>query len=157
MCVCIAASFLRVSRHGDHLAQVFYQHLFRLPAAAADAVFGRPVDPASHADVGAEAFVENLRQTQRLVPCLLELGQRHARYGVQPQFLGRDGRALLDARPRSMKRGHEVEAAWSQPTEAHRQVIAQGLGQPVAGEWGSQQRHARTGKCRSPSQTQWAA
>ena len=30
MISCIAASFLRVSRHGDHLAQVFYQHLFRL-------------------------------------------------------------------------------------------------------------------------------
>ena len=84
----VAASFLRVSRKGDHLAQVFYQHLFRLQPGLRS-LFSDDLAAQHRMLMSAlKLCVENLRQTQRLVPYLLELGQRHARYGVQPSKAG---------------------------------------------------------------------
>ena len=97
-------------------------------------------------------------QTQRLVPHLLELGQRHARYGVQPQFLGVMGRALLDALASVDEEwGHEVEAAWSQAYEHIAKVIAQGLGQAQVSESHSSTPRAHWEVPLVASQTQWAA
>ncbi len=158
MISCIAASFLRVSRHGDHLAQVFYQHLFRLQPQLRT-LFSEDLSIQHRMLMSAlKLCVENLRQTQRLVPYLLELGQRHARYGVQPQFLGVMGRALLDALASVDEEwGHEVEAAWSQAYEHIAKVIAQGLGQAQVSESHSSTPRAHWEVPLVASQTQWAA
>jgi pimeloyl-ACP methyl ester carboxylesterase/hemoglobin-like flavoprotein len=154
---CVSASFLRVSRKGDHLAQVFYQHLFRLQPQLRT-LFSEDLATQHRMLMAAlKLCVENLRQTQRLVPFLLELGQRHARYGVQPEFLGVMGRALLDALASVDEQwGHEVEAAWSQAYEHIAKVIAQGI---VKEQPGDSHRSAPRTRWEVPlvtSLTQWA-
>jgi pimeloyl-ACP methyl ester carboxylesterase/hemoglobin-like flavoprotein len=124
----VSASFLRVSRKGDHLAQIFYQHLFRLQPQLRS-LFSEDLAVQHRMLMAAlKLCVENLRQTQRLVPYLLELGQRHAHYGVQPEHLGVMGRALLDALASIDEEwGHEIEAAWGQAYEHIAKVIVQGI------------------------------
>ncbi len=124
----ISASFLRVSRQGDHLAQIFYQHLFRL-APQLRPLFSEDLSVQHRMLMAAlKLCVENLRQTQRLVPYLLELGHRHARYGVQSQHLSLMGQALLEALASIDDAWcHETEAAWAHAYEHIAKIIEQGM------------------------------
>lgn len=156
----ISASFLRVSRHGDHLAQIFYQHLFRL-APPLRSLFSEDLTTQHRMLMAAlKLCVENLRQTQRLVPYLIELGQRHAHYGVQAKHLSVMGQALIEALASTDESWcHETEAAWAHAYEHIAKLILQGLQkEPVADsstETSPVQRRSQASL--TAAVTQWAA
>ena len=95
----VHASFLRVSRHGELLAERFYERFFVLEPSLRD-MFPADIGPQARMLTKAlKLTIDNLQQPERLLPFLHELGHRHAHYGVQPRHLGLMGRALLEALP----------------------------------------------------------
>lgn len=154
----VSASFLRVSRKGDHLAQIFYQHLFRLDPQLRG-LFSEDLTAQHRMLMAAlKLCIENLRQTQRLVPYLQELGQRHARYGVQASHLGMMGQALLEALASVDESWcHETEAAWAQAFEHIAKILLQGLENTSSDEASAQSALKRRWDLPATiSLTQWA-
>jgi serine/threonine protein kinase/pimeloyl-ACP methyl ester carboxylesterase len=93
----VHASFLRVNRHGELLAERFYEKFFALEPALRD-MFPSDIGPQTRMLTKAlKLTIDNLQQPERLLPFLHELGHRHAHYGVQPRHLGLMGKALLEA------------------------------------------------------------
>lgn len=105
----VSASLLRVMRHGDRLARLFYERFFALEPALRD-MFPTDLGPqTTMLTTALKLSIENLQQPKRLINFLNELGQRHAHYGVQPRHLGLMGRALLEVLP-------AVDEEWSDAT-----------------------------------------
>lgn len=156
----VTDSFLRVSRKGDHLAQIFYQRLFHANPTLRS-LFSEDLSVQHHMLMAAlKLCVDNLQQTQRLVPYLLELGQRHAHYGVQASHLNFMGHALIEALA-SVDEGwnHDVEAAWTQAYDHIAKLIEQGMGKESIYDSSSQTASIQR-QFAAPiaaSTTQWAA
>ena len=131
---CIAASFLRVSRHAIIWRRSSISTCSDCSRSCGRLFFGRPVDQASHADVGAEAV--------RGKPAPdAAAGAPSVRAGTAPRairraaaVLGVMGAPCSMRWPRSMKSGARGRAAWSQAYEHIAKVIAQGLGQAQVSE-----------------------
>ena len=93
----VSASFLRVNRDPDLLAQKFYGHFFRQEPDLQSLFLGNLTAQGRMLTAALKLSVDNLRTPERLLPYLEELGKRHAHYGVQPRHLTIMGRSLLDA------------------------------------------------------------
>ncbi|MFO0578441.1 MAG: alpha/beta fold hydrolase [Polyangia bacterium] len=105
----VRASFLRISRQGDVLAERFYERFFALEPPLRD-MFPTDLGPqARMLTTALKLTIDSLQEPERLLPFLDELGQRHARYGVQPRHLGLMGRALLEVLP-------TVDPEWTDST-----------------------------------------
>lgn len=105
----VRASFLRVSRQGDLLAERFYERFFALEPALRD-MFPADLGPqARMLTTALKLTIESLQEPERLLPFLDELGRRHASYGVQPRHLGLMGKALLEVLP-------TVDPEWTDST-----------------------------------------
>ena len=93
----VSASFLRVNRDPDLLAQKFYGHFFHQEPELQSLFQGNLTSQGRMLMAALKLSVDNLRTPERLLPYLEELGKRHAHYGVQPRHLTVMGRALLEA------------------------------------------------------------
>lgn len=105
----VSASFLRIRRQGNVLAERFYERFFALEPTLRD-MFSADLEPQARMLMTAlQLTIENLHQPKRLMPFLTDLGRRHAHYGVQLRHLGLMGKALLEVLP-------TVDPEWTDST-----------------------------------------
>lgn len=124
----VSASFTRVSTHGHNLAALFYERLFNMDPSLRE-LFTKDLST-QHVmlTTALKLIVDNMQRPERMVPYLLELGRRHAAYGVQPAHLAMMGRALLDTLAELDGEWDEAAAhAWSQAYWHIAQVVQRGI------------------------------
>jgi hemoglobin-like flavoprotein len=109
----VKATWRKVEPMSEAAAQLFYERLFELDGSVARLF--RHVDLAEQKRKLAAALatvVHSLDQPDALAPVLIDLGRRHARYGVLDQHFETVGEALLW----TLKKG--LGAAWTAAAEA---------------------------------------
>ncbi|MFO0576061.1 MAG: alpha/beta fold hydrolase [Polyangia bacterium] len=162
----VSASFLRVSALGPRLAAAFYERLFALDPALRE-LFASDLSTQHRMLTAAlKLIVDNLQRPERMVPYLMELGRRHARYHVLPGHLSVMGRALLDTLAQLDEKWDDATAmAWSQAYGHIAQIVQRGIEE---GEGKGEGHGTRPSEPRSlprarwelplvTPQTQWAA
>jgi pimeloyl-ACP methyl ester carboxylesterase/hemoglobin-like flavoprotein len=93
----VVASFARVAPRAEDLAAGMYRRLFAAHPRLR-ALFPEEMTAQRRKLVGAlVVIVDNLRRPDRLLPLLVDLGQRHAAYGVKAADFDAVGEALLGA------------------------------------------------------------
>lgn len=124
----VSASFLRVSTHGHTLAALFYERMFALDPTVRQ-LFGIELTAQQRMLTAAlKLIIDNLQRPERMVPFLLDLGRRHAGYGVQPSHLAVMGRALLETLPQLDEEWDDATArSWSQAYWHIAHVIQRGM------------------------------
>lgn len=124
----VSASFLRVSAHGHNLAVIFYERLFSLDPTLRELFVADLTTQHRMLTAALKLVVDNLQRPERMVPYLLELGRRHAGYGVRPSHLAAMGQALLDTLSRlDGEWSEEAAHAWSQAYWHIAQVVQRGI------------------------------
>jgi nitric oxide dioxygenase len=104
-------SFERASRVGAHLAATFYSELFAIDPSLRSMFKGDMIVQGEKLMNTLRFVVENLRQTDSLLPAARKLALRHLGYGVEAQHYAHVGTALM----RTLK--HELGAEFT--SEAH--------------------------------------
>ena len=104
-------SFERASRIGAHLAATFYAELFAIDPSLRGMFKGDMIVQGQKLLNTLRFVVENLRQTETLLPVVRTLALKHLDYGVEAQHYSHVGIALM----RTMK--HELAAEFT--PEAH--------------------------------------
>lgn len=112
----VQTSWGAVSSKTESVAHIFYHRLFAT-APATRAMFDH-VDPAAQANklvAALTAVVNGLHELESLAPTLIDLGKRHAAYGVEDVQYDAVGAALLWALETVLgaKWTTELNRAWS--------------------------------------------
>lgn len=95
-------SFERASRIGAHVAATFYAELFAIDPSLRGMFKGDMIVQGQKLMNTLRFVVENLRQTEALLPAVRTLAVKHLDYGVEAQHYAHVGTALM----RTMK--HEL-------------------------------------------------
>src|SRR5690242_20122010 len=104
-------SFERASRIGAHLAATFYTELFAIDPSLRTMFKGDMIVQGEKLMNTLSFVVENLQQTETLLPAARKLALKHLDYGVEAQHYAHVGLALM----RTMK--HELGVEFT--SEAH--------------------------------------
>ena len=107
----VQESFERASRIGAHMAATFYAELFAIDPALRAMFKGDMIVQGQKLMNTLRFVVENLRQSETLLPAARALAIKHLDYGVEAQHYAHVGVALM----RTMK--HELGAEFT--PEAH--------------------------------------
>lgn len=130
----LTESFQRLSAHGQRLASSFYARLFTLDPMLRELFVDDLTVQHRMLMAALKLIIENIERPERMVPYLMELGRRHARYGVQPENLAVMGRALLDTLAQLDEEWTDATAqAWSQAYGHIAQIVQRGIESADAG------------------------
>lgn len=113
----VRTSWPAIARQADALTSRFYSTLFEIDPSAARLFQG--VDMTAQRARLVQALtvvVRALDDVDRLLPPLVALGSRHAKYGVEPHHFDSVGRALIQALAETLGEEFtpEVRAAWGE-------------------------------------------
>ena len=125
----LETSFDLVAPRGDELMDVFYARLFAAAPVVKPLFAGTDMSRQKSMLLGALVLLrKSLRDLDRIVPVLREMGARHVRYGARPEHYPVVGSVLIaamagvageDWRP-------EYEQAWSAAFEVVASVMIDG-------------------------------
>ncbi len=125
----LEASFAAIGDRRTELTPLFYDRLF----ARAPGVRGLFPDDISHqamklADT-LEVVIAHLRSLDSVAPALMEMGDRHARYGAKPEHYPIVGDTLLAslAEVSGDAWNHKVEEAWREAIEVISATMLSGV------------------------------
>jgi hemoglobin-like flavoprotein len=94
----LETSFDLVAPRGDELMQIFYANLFEAAPAVLPLFAGSDMAGQRQMLLGALVLLrKSLRDLDRIVPTLKQLGARHIAYGAQPEHYPVVGAALITA------------------------------------------------------------
>ena len=92
----LETSFDLVAPHGDELMDVFYTRLFAAAPAVRPLFAGTDLRRQKGMLLGALVLLrKSLRDLDRIVPALREMGARHVRYGARPEHYPVVGEVLI--------------------------------------------------------------
>jgi serine/threonine protein kinase/pimeloyl-ACP methyl ester carboxylesterase len=91
----LAESFVRIQGADDRLAPHFYERWFRADPSVRPLFRSDIAQQQRMLNATLKLTIDNLRNPERLVPLLEDLGRRHARYGVQTEQFSAMGHALM--------------------------------------------------------------
>ncbi len=84
----LRATYERVRARDQGLADIFYAKLFAAAPQLRPLFRGEPQAQAQKLTAALDAVVRNLEQPAENAAMLVELGKRHAQYGVKPEHYG---------------------------------------------------------------------
>lgn len=131
----IEESFAAVAPQGEALVARFYQHLFNDYPAVKPMFNSDPKEQQKKLLNSLVLVVKNLRQPEKLLPALEQLGMRHLDYGTQPEHYPAVGATLLKtlAEFAGDLWGSELEGAWATAYGLISQVMIDSAKQVPAG------------------------
>ncbi|MEH1945820.1 MAG: adenylate/guanylate cyclase domain-containing protein [Nostoc sp.] len=91
----VQSSFEKVKPIADKAAELFYQRLFELSSSLRSLFKGDMKQQERKLMDTLALAVEGLRQPERIIPTVQDLGRRHAGYGVKDEYYDIVGEALL--------------------------------------------------------------
>ncbi|MCW6053105.1 hypothetical protein K4039_24280 [Lyngbya sp. CCAP 1446/10] len=91
----VQSSFNKVKPIADKAAELFYQRLFELDPSLRPLFKGDMKEQERQLMTTLEFAVKGLRQPEKIVAVVQNLGRRHAGYGVQDEYYDTVGQALL--------------------------------------------------------------
>jgi hemoglobin-like flavoprotein len=111
----IQASFVKVQTISETAAVLFYDRLFQLDPSLRLLFSNDMTEQRQKLMQMLSAAVNGLRNPERLLPVLRELGERHNGYGVQPGHYTTVGLALIWTLRQGLGSAFTppVEAAWT--------------------------------------------
>lgn len=91
----VQSSFEKVKPISEKAAELFYQRLFELAPSFRSMFKGDMKQQEGKLMATLAIAVEGLRQPEKIIPTVQNLGRRHAGYGVKPEYYDTVGEALL--------------------------------------------------------------
>jgi class 3 adenylate cyclase/hemoglobin-like flavoprotein len=91
----VQSSFEKVKSISEKAAELFYQRLFELAPSFRSLFKGDMKQQEGKLMATLAIAVEGLRQPEKIIPTVQNLGRRHAGYGVKPEYYDTVGEALL--------------------------------------------------------------
>lgn len=91
----VQSSFEKVKPIADKAAELFYERLFQLEPSFRPLFKGNMKEQERKLMATLALAVEGLRQPEKIIPAVQDLGRRHAGYGVKAEYYDIVGEALL--------------------------------------------------------------
>jgi hemoglobin-like flavoprotein len=111
----VQKTFAVVAPLADDVAALFYRRLFEIDPSLESMFKGNMADQRHKLMVMLTTAVKGLPRLDRLVPVLMDLGRRHAKYGVDDRHYDTVGAALLWTLEKGLGAAFtpEVKDAWT--------------------------------------------
>ncbi|MCA1995393.1 MAG: mechanosensitive ion channel [Coleofasciculus sp. S288] len=125
----VESSFEKIKPHATEFSASFYQNLFRSSPELRSMFRDTDMEKQQQKLISALVLlVENVRNPDRLVPILLDLGAKHKGYGVIEKHYPAVGAALLQTFEQYLKEDWttKVQQAWADTFEAIAQIMLEG-------------------------------
>lgn len=91
----VQSSFAKVKPIADKTAELFYQRLFELSPSLRPLFKGEMKQQEGKLMATLALAVDGLRQPEKIIPVVQDLGRRHAGYGIKDEYYDIVGEALL--------------------------------------------------------------
>jgi small-conductance mechanosensitive channel/hemoglobin-like flavoprotein len=125
----VESSFEKIKPHATEFSVSFYRNLFRSSPELRSMFSNTDMEKQQQKLLSALVLlVENVRNPDRLVPILQDLGAKHKGYGVIEKHYPAVGAALLQTFEQYLKEGwtKEVKQAWTNTFDAIAQIMLDG-------------------------------
>ncbi|MFN7684719.1 MAG: methyl-accepting chemotaxis protein [Oligoflexia bacterium] len=111
----VQESFKKIAPSADEAAQLFYERLFDLDPSTRSLFKGDLQEQGRKLMSALGTLVRSLDHFESAIPLALQMGARHASYGVKPEHYPLVGKALLDTLKKALGKGFTADhrAAWS--------------------------------------------